>query len=109
MSVFSGFAKWKNNTNPINLVLEVLVRQILKNDEGLAEDEMVTPELMAQLTSVYITRRHGHIRDLGGLEHATNLESLIFIDAHTARRDLTPLAGLAHPESCGIRRSEHRT
>ena len=22
MSVFSGFAKWKNNTNPVNLVLD---------------------------------------------------------------------------------------
>ena len=24
MSVFSGFAKWKNNTNPVNLVLLII-------------------------------------------------------------------------------------
>ena len=91
-----------NLKSPIDTVvfpdgnLEVLVRQILKNDEGLAEDEMVTPELMAQLTRVSISRYDGIIRSLGGLEHATNLEALIFTNAHTARRDLTPLAGLAH-------------
>ena len=91
-----------NLTEPLDIVvfpdgnLEVLVRQILKNDEGLAEDEMVTPELMAQLTRVSIARYNGIIRSLGGLEHATNLEELIFTNAHTARRDLTPLAGLAH-------------
>ena len=87
-----------NLKSPIDIVvfpdrnLEVLVRLEL----GAAEDEMVTPELMAQLTRVSISRYHGIIRSLGGLEHATNLEELIFTNAHTARRDLTPLAGLAH-------------
>ena len=87
-----------NLKSPIDTVvfadrnLEVLVRLEL----GAAEDEMVTPELMAQLTRVSILRYNGIIRSLGGLEHATNLEELIFTNAHTARRDLTPLAGLAH-------------
>ena len=87
-----------NLTKPIDIVvfpdrnLEVLVRLEL----GAAEDEMVTPELMAQLTRVSISSYDGIIRSLGGLEHATNLEELIFTNAHTARRDLTPLAGLAH-------------
>ena len=86
-----------NLKSPIDTVvfpdgnLEVLVRLEL----GAAEDEMVTPELMAQLTRVSISRYHGIIRSLGGLEHATNLKALIFTNAHTARRDLTPLAGLA--------------
>ena len=32
MSVFSGFAKWKNNTNPVNLVLDIFKNHYMHPD-----------------------------------------------------------------------------
>ena len=99
-SVLAGLVS--NLTQPLDIVvfpdrnLEVLVRESLRIFEGLANDEMLTPEFMALLTRVYAHTVTPVIRSLGGLEHATNLEELIFLNTQHARRDLTPLAGLAH-------------
>ena len=99
-SVLAGLVS--NLTQPLDIVvfpdrnLEVLVRESLRIFEGLADDEMLTPEFMALLTRVYAHTVTPVIRSLGGLEHATNLEELIFLNTQHARRDLTPLAGLAH-------------
>ena len=99
-SVLAGLVS--NLTQPLDIVmfpdrnLEVLVRESLRNSEGLADDEMLTPEFMALLTRVEAHTGTPVIRSLGGLEHATNLEELIFGNTENARRDLTPLAGLAH-------------
>ena len=59
---------------------------------------MVTPALMADLTGLTIFGSSNLIKDLSGLEHATNLRRLSFVN-QTAKRDLTPLAGLAHLHS----------
>ena len=99
-SVLAGLVS--HLTEPLDIVvfpdrnLEVLVREALRIFEGLADDEMLTPEFMALLTRVYAHTVTPVIRSLGGLEHATNLEELIFLNTQNARRDLTPLAGLAH-------------
>ena len=99
-SVLAGLVS--HLTEPLDIVvfpdrnLEVLVRESLRIFEGLADDEMLTPEFMALLTRVYAHTVTPVIRSLGGLEHATNLEELIFLNTQHARRDLTPLAGLAH-------------
>ena len=99
-SVLAGLVS--HLTEPLDIVvfpdrnLEVLVRESLRIFEGLANDEMLTPEFMALLTRVYAHTVTPVIRSLGGLEHATNLEELIFLNTQHARRDLTPLAGLAH-------------
>ena len=89
-------------TEPLDIVvfpdrnLEVLVREALRIHEGLADDEMLTPEFMALLTRVEAHTGTPVIRSLSGLEHATNLKNLIFGNTENATRDLTPLAGLAH-------------
>ena len=91
-----------NLTKPIDIVvfadrnLEEYVRARLRLGDDhrlrLGEDEMVTPALMADLTSLRVGSTPV-IRSLGGLEHATNLQELSF--GHSVERDLTPLAGLA--------------
>ena len=99
-SVLAGLVS--NLTEPLDIVvfpdrnLEVLVREALRIHEGLADDEMLTPEFMALLTRVEAHTGTPVIRSLSGLEHATNLKNLIFGNTENATRDLTPLAGLAH-------------
>ena len=99
-SVLAGLVS--NLTQPLDIIvfpdrnLEVLVREALRNSEGLADDEMLTPEFMALLTRVEAHTGTPVIRSLSGLEHATNLKNLIFGNTENATRDLTPLAGLAH-------------
>ena len=65
---------------------------------GLGSKESVTPEYMQKLTRIWGSRT---IRDLSGLEYATNLEELTFAGAPRVRGSLSPLSplsGLAHLE-----------
>ena len=86
-----------NLVSPIDIVvfadrnLEVLVRETL----SVGNNEMVMPARMAELTHLTDSGSSGRIKNLGGLEHATNLQELGFYN-EAVNRDLTPLAGLAH-------------
>ena len=88
-----------NLTEPLDIVvfgdrnLEKLVRSDLRI-EGLGSTEAVTPEYMEELTSIH-GGGAGVIRDLSGLEYATNLQELT-ITYRIVKRSLTPLSGLAH-------------
>ena len=91
-----------NLTEPLDIVvfrdvnLEKLVRKILKEEANLADNQVVTPELMIQLTRVVSSSDDGRVQSLSGLEYATNLEVLDVRFSGVVKRSLTPLEGLAH-------------
>ena len=59
MSVFSGFAKWKNNTNPINLVLDLKARY--RGAKYLRETLKILPQKPDPIVIDQITEHLGAI------------------------------------------------
>ena len=95
-----------NLTEPLDIVvipnrnLEKLVRSTLINQDDLAEDQVITPGIMTRLTTLsgpqdVFSSNAPIIRELDGLEYATNLEELLLLTFRT-RVSLEPLEGLQH-------------
>ncbi|RKU26139.1 hypothetical protein C6499_14000 [Candidatus Poribacteria bacterium] len=77
-------------------ILRSMIEQMLEKENGAA----ITPEDMERLNE--IEPKHGKgIRDLTGLEYATNLERIRFED--NAISDLTPLTNLSRLNSIKLR------
>ena len=82
-----------------NSKLEELARSTLISQGDLAADQVITPQIMKQLTTLsgpwYYSSSFPVVRKLDGLEYATNLEKLLLTNLKV-NLSLEPLDGLQH-------------
>ena len=115
INAVSASAVGMEGTVTFNAVAETVIdipdanlRAKIETTLGKAEGNPITPSDMAKLT--HLTARNADIRDLTGLEYATNLKSLSLGGEQVGNRfvnsssvsDLSPLVGLIHLEELDL-------
>ena len=100
MSVFSGFAKWKNNTNPINLVLDVFIGKIRYIDYS----DFPLPQNLSSISMIYQWYFYKRVPFVYELEFRAIIDAYPYIkkyfDSHGGTIDAQTILNSELPDIC---------